>query len=412
MVQYLNELLSSAQKHLLLLKRNPIPNNMAPSIENLATFPITDRSVLASEPWILVPDNVDYQEMVLYHTAGTTGHSIKVPQHPIAIGKYCSFIEETLKMYHIQTHFSPNHVGIVLVGFQEDTYTFTTRFHALNNTGFIKMDLKSKHWRHPFDACYYLSALQPFIITGDPLAFTQLARLYEDAQKQDPTLIRLHPNAMIPTAVALTPSLRVYLSEFFNCPVIDWYSLTETGPIGYWCRENRGYHLLPTDIFIEILDEEGKAVVEGKSGEITITGGHNPYFPLIRYRTADSGRLITDPCTCGDTMPRIIDLHGRKPVLFQTADNRWINNADLVYILYKYPILEFQFVQHSDQSCDLRFVSIPNRNPQEYLSQVTNELQALLGKEIVLSVAVDPLLLNRPRNQKLSAFISEIQNNL
>ena len=55
-------------------------------------------------------------------------------------------------------------------------------------------------------------------------------------------------------------------------------------------------------------------------GEIAVTGGRNPFVPLLRYRTGDWGRLDYGRCPCGDRMPRLLDLEGRPPVVFRRPD--------------------------------------------------------------------------------------------
>jgi phenylacetate-coenzyme A ligase PaaK-like adenylate-forming protein len=391
----------------LFLREKKELKDLKPSLENLSQFPTISRNDLANEPWMFIPKDVDFSSMVLYNTAGTTGTPISVPSHPVAIAKYCSFIKEVLTQYGIEAEFKDNELGIALIGYQKETVTFPTKFNVLNDSGFVKIDLNKEHWNSEFDPCYYLSDLKPLILTGDPFAFSKLAELYEKASAIDKNLEILRPLAVIPTAIALKPAIKEYLTKSFQCPVIDWYSLTETGPLGYVCKENSGYHLLPTDIYLEILDKNENPVAEGISGEITVSGGRNPYFPLIRYKTGDFGKLISTPCPCGDPMPRIIDLQGRNPVFFKTSDMS-INNADIVMVMYNYPVADFEFIQHKDLSCELRFCMVSGKDPNDYIEAITLKLENLLGPKIPLVVKIDPTLLTEPRDRKHMAFVSEV----
>jgi phenylacetate-CoA ligase len=68
-----------------------------------------------------------------------------------------------------------------------------------------------------------------------------------------------------------------------------------------------------------------------------VTGGRNAYFPLIRYRTGDWGRIDpSEACECGDKMPRILDLEGRQPVLYHTIEGKWVNNRDITAALQRF----------------------------------------------------------------------------
>ena len=163
----------------------------------------------------------------------------------------------------------------------------------------------------------------------------------------------LRPRAMISTAVAMSAGLRDRLAAHFGCPVIDWYSLTETGPIGYACPRGPGYHVLPADLHVEAIDDQGIPVAPGQRGEITVTGGRNPYLPLLRYRTGDWGRLELAACACGDTSPRILDLEGREPVLFRAAGGELVNPVDLSRVLRAFPFVQHELRQRADRSCEL-----------------------------------------------------------
>ena len=91
----------------------------------------------------------------------------------------------------------------------------------------------------------------------------------------------------------------------------------------------------------------------GQRGEITVSGGRNPFLPLLRYRTGDFGRLDHAPCPCGDPRPRIVDLEGRPVVVFRASDGTPVGPVDISRALRELPILRHAFVQHVDGSCEL-----------------------------------------------------------
>ncbi|MHA1733580.1 MAG: phenylacetate--CoA ligase family protein [Promethearchaeota archaeon] len=400
---HVGETLRRAVEHTIFFQLASKSRNLVPDLDHLAEFPTTDRSMLVKEPWAFVPDDADYSDMVMYYSTGTTGHPMGVPKHPVSVGLYGVFIKECLDRWGVRCSFEPDRVGAVLVGFQEETVTFSTRLGALEDSGFAKINLKSTEWRDPADPCRYLSDLEPEILTGDPLSFTHLAHLY---QKNGMEPVR--PKAMLPTAVALSPKVRTYLEDTFGCPVIDWYSLTETGPLGYACRDGGGYHLLPPDVHLEVLDEGGRPVGDGEVGEITVTGGRNPYLPLVRYRTGDWGRISRHKCGCGDPMPRIVDLEGRRPVIFQKSSGDVVNNADVAAVIRKFPILEYEFTQRRDLSCELRYAAIPGKGWTGSTEDVEEAIYELFGRGIEVKVVEDAGLLSRPKSKKLRPFRSYI----
>jgi phenylacetate-CoA ligase len=56
----------------------------------------------------------------------------------------------------------------------------------------------------------------------------------------------------------------------------------------------------------------GEQLPEGETGEIVFTNLIGDTQPLLRYRSADVGRLIpSTPCECGSTITRIARIEGR-----------------------------------------------------------------------------------------------------
>ena len=103
--------------------------------------------------------------------------------------------------------------------------------------------------------------------------------------------------------------------------------------------------LLQPQLLVEIVDPRGRALPPGERGEICVTGGFNPYLPLLRYRTGDHAALRWQ----GDH-PQLIDLQGRQPVLFHHQDGRLINNIDLSVALKPFPLARFRLTQRRDLS--------------------------------------------------------------
>lgn len=92
------------------------------------------------------------------------------------------------------------------------------------------------------------------------------------------------------------------------------YGLTEVvGPgIAGECEFKGGMHILEDTYYPEIIDPEtGKVLPEGETGELVLTPLGKEGFPVLRYRTGDITRLITDPCQCGRSLKRLAYITGR-----------------------------------------------------------------------------------------------------
>ena len=111
------------------------------------------------------------------------------------------------------------------------------------------------------------------------------------------------------SAEPLPPSLRSWLEE--RVPVIrQGYGTAETGNLGYECEMREGLHL-PEDRLVQICDPQtGKALWDGREGEVVVTV-LSPDYPLVRFGTGDLSAFLAEPCDCEVATPRIAGWLGR-----------------------------------------------------------------------------------------------------
>ncbi|MBI5623513.1 MAG: hypothetical protein HY924_07035, partial [Elusimicrobia bacterium] len=183
--------------------------------------------------------------------------------------------------------------------------------------------------------------------------------------------------------------------------------LTETGPIASSCPKGRGLHVLPHDVFVEAAGPSGEPVPKGGTGEILVTGGRNPYLPLLRFRTGDFGRIERGRCACGDAAPRIVDLLARPAALFRSDEGVVVNPIDLARALRPFPIVQHQFLQRKDRSCRLA-VKLPPGPGRLDPSDLEKALRRFLGPGLDISVVFDPELGKGSRSWKVHSYLSEL----
>ena len=362
------------------------------------SIPTMCREDVAVRPAELVPDDADLSKMIVYRTAGTTGHALLVPHAARAAGAYLPLLEFGLRRHGVRPRWSPKHAACFLVGAQARTVTYPCKLSYWKAGGFAKLNLNPGDWPAQGSAARYFTEFAPPLLTGDPISFSEMLRQG----------VRHKPLAMVTTAVAMSAGLKKRLERAYRCPVIDWYSLTETGPLGYACPKGRGYHQLPHDVYLEALAPDGTRVPDGERGEVTVTGGRNPYLPLVRYRTGDWGRIERGPCPCGDRMPRLMDLEGRAPVLFRRADGGALNPVDVSRVLREFPLVQHELVQRADLSLDLavRPVDMALGFP---IARAREALESLFGPGVRVEVRLDAALGQRSEGGKAVPFRSELR---
>lgn len=355
-------------------------------------LPTTERADLNREPWSFVPDTQLLDGLLVYNTSGATGHPLSVLSQPETVAKYMPLLRAALATRGVTLEGGPERVAVILVCFQKWTFTYAAVSAFLDQAGFAKLNLYPAEWRNPDDRAAFLDDCDPEVYTGDPYAFAELARLP----------LRARPKALVSTAMALHPGLRQKLEARFACPVLDVYSMNESGPIAsenprsHTKEHEREYRFLQPKLYVEILDPDGAPCPPGTRGEITLSGGFNPFLPLLRYRTGDYASLEFRA-----DGPVLVGLEGRPIVTFRTRDGRPLNNVDVNWALRPFPIAQYALHQAADGSLTLRV-----RGSSVGEATLREALLRLFGPDQPLAIELDAPLAST--TDKLVSYTSEL----
>ena len=320
---------------------------------NFFDLPTSDRGDLAQAPWNFVPDSQPLAGLIVFQTSGTTGHPLNIITHPEVLAHYLPLLRAALAVHGVALEAARDDgppVSLVVVCNQATTYTYAAVSSYLNQAGLAKINLNPADWRDPADRARFLEACHPRVYTGDPVSLAELASL--------PLTTR--PEALVSTSMMLLPGLREQLRSRFDCPVVDIYSMNEAGPIAVAAPDGGGHLLLQHRLFVEVLDPGGATCAPGDRGEVTLTGGFNPFLPLLRYRTGDFARLDF----ADSRHVRLLDLEGRPPVIFHGAAGQAINNIDVTAVLKPFALPQYNLHQFASGGLRLRVAGAmpdPNR---------------------------------------------------
>jgi phenylacetate-CoA ligase len=330
--------------------------------EDYSRIPTCLRKDLAREPWSFVPDSAPLDDLIVYATSGATGSPLHVLSHPTAMAKYLPLLKKVLARFGVNVEAVRDGVALVNVCAQKETAVIPAVSSYLGQAGVAKINLSDQDWNDPEDAARFLDACDSPIYLGDPISFEKLSTLS----------LATRPKALLSTGMSLLPGLREKLRERFRCPVINYYSMTESGPIAVETEE--GWEILPHDLYVEVVDKEGNPSPPGVRGEITLTGGRNPFLPLLRYRTGDWGALERR-----DGRPMLVALEGREPVVFRTSDGREVNNIDVSHALAPFALPQFHL--HQPAAGPLRLEICGEGHP---LREIDSALRNLFGDGMAL----------------------------
>ena len=97
------------------------------------------------------------------------------------------------------------------------------------------------------------------------------------------------------------------------------YGLSEIiGPgVAIECQHQSGMHIFEDHFYPEIIDPDTCEVLpDGEVGELVLTTLSKYAMPMIRYRTRDLTRIISEKCPCGRTIRRIDRISSRSDDMF------------------------------------------------------------------------------------------------
>jgi phenylacetate-CoA ligase len=159
-------------------------------------------------------------------------------------------------------------------------------------------------------------------------------------------------------AETVPDGVRELVQERFGARFASYYSCREIGMIAVECPITAHYHVAVENVFIEFLDDNGREVLPGDRGRVTVTGLHNYAMPFIRYSLADVAVASDRPCVCGRSLPVIERIEGRIRNAFTFRDGTrvwprgWLAREMRVFV----PFRQYQMVQIDFERIELRYV--------------------------------------------------------
>lgn len=111
-----------------------------------------------------------------------------------------------------------------------------------------------------------------------------------------------------------TEEMRKKIESSLHVKAYDIYGLSEVmGPgVAFECECQNGMHVNEDNFIVEVINPDtGEVLKNGELGEFVFTSLTKEAFPVIRYRTHDLGRLISEKCACGRTFIKMSKPQGR-----------------------------------------------------------------------------------------------------
>jgi len=218
-----------------------------------------------------------------------------------------------------------------------------------------------------------ICALRPDVLYSFPSVLLRLADYFRRKN------ITLPLKCLFAQGEVLPETWRLKIEEAFKTRLYHTYGATEFPRIGFECRYQNGYHLLPHAAVVEVLREDGSPCEPGEEGEIVLTHLNNFTMPFIRYRIGDKGILSPSQCPCGISYPLLQHVTGRMDDFVILPDGRHLSARALTHIELE-GILQHKIIQKSPSEFEV--LVIPSRAfSEETVTAIQNEIKHSCGNE-------------------------------
>jgi phenylacetate-CoA ligase len=208
--------------------------------------------------------------------------------------------------------------------------------------------------------------------------------LYEIAQYvHRHSLQQLPVRVVKPMGSSVSPAMKAVIESAFEGNYREDYGSAEFGDMACDCDSLDGLHVF-MDLFLIEVVRDGRPTPAGQVGKVLITDLSNRAMPFLRYEIGDVGRIVTDPCPCGRSAPRVY-IEGRLQDTIVTQNGKVITNDQMMDHFYsRDDVDEFQVLEKHPGRFELSVV--PNNGSPPSDDNLRDHLRSILEDEADITV--------------------------
>lgn len=212
------------------------------------------------------------------------------------------------------------------------------------------------------------------------------------------------PKAVVYGADAMGEADRRLIEDALGVPVLSTYQSVEALRLGFQCEERRGFHLSVDQVAVRVVDQAGRDVAPGETGEIVISPLTNRATVLLNYRLGDVVTRGRGPCPCGRPLPVLERIEGRSDDAIRLPDGTSLHGLAVISRLQAIEGLrQVQVVQETLSGFLLRVVVDGERDVEAACRRVMAAVlrHAVVRVERVAEIGPEP-------NGKRRAVVSRL----
>jgi phenylacetate-CoA ligase len=281
------------------------------------------------------------------------------------------------------------------------------RTTSMYKTGPASMlDLNSR-LEEQFD---WLTSENPDYLVSYPSNVQALIRRFPDSGKLLPRLREL-----LTLSEPVSSDFRETVLSAWGVPVTDSYTSQEAGIIALQCPEHDHYHIQSENLYVEIVDEEGRLCRPGETGRVLVSTLHNLAFPLFRYDLGDYAE-VGEQCKCGRGLPVLNRINGRvrNMAILPSGEQRWPHVARIYYMLHdlfgdNVPVKQLQLAQTAGDLIEVRLGGMTNVLTPTQETRLAELVREILGHPFRVGFSY-PESIPKTASGKYEEFMCELQD--
>ena len=191
------------------------------------------------------------------------------------------------------------------------------------------------------------------------------------------------PDVILTGAEPLHEHQREAIEAAFGCPVHNTFGCREFMLIAAECRKHRQLHINSDHLVVESVNKQAQPVIR-ESGDLVITDLHNYGMPLIRYVNGDRATMSDTACGCGNPLPVMESVDGRKLDVIKTPSGRMIAGELFPHMFKEFKAIQrFQVRQTSLDAVNIKLVCPDGLAPAE-LDKIKDEIDRYCHGELAI----------------------------
>jgi phenylacetate-CoA ligase len=384
----LAETVSHAYRHVPYYRETMARLGLVPgdfvTATDLARLPLLERAEVQRDPERFVSDARPIERYVALRTGGSSGEPLTVYSNPFALVQAAAFHQRAGSLHR---RIARRRLGcrmLLIGGRQAESMRSVARMLArLRRLAGAELRFGSN--REPLERIIEeIDRFRPHIVCSYG---SYMEALFASLQASGAPLHK--PRLVLYGGDAMSPGGRALISEGFGVPVLSVYGAHESRCLGFECEAHLGFHLNVDLNAIRVVDDGGREVADGESGEVVVSNLVNRGTILLNYRLGDMARTLPTPCPCGRALPLLSFVEGRLGDWVQTrTGERMHEHAVRGLFSGEREVRQYQVVQRSLSHFAIALVAWPGCDRESLEARLAAKFAGLLGDGTTVEVAL------------------------